>query len=141
MLKTATIILFIYLVLHAVGSIGMIFTPQSFFSDRIKASEAWQNPVISKAWLGDLRDVGVLVLGVDVGLLIILFAGFKKGQKWAWWVLLPSLVASGYYLVMEIIRGNKHLIGAIIGTVLLGLALLLPIRVFFPKRPAAAHTS
>jgi hypothetical protein len=69
----------------ALYSIALIVSPQSFFGNSIKTSEEWQNPVIAKWWLADVRNMGVLALGGSIAGLFILLNGFKKGQKWAWW--------------------------------------------------------
>jgi hypothetical protein len=62
--------------------------------------------------------------------------GIKKAQKWAWWAfLLVGGIAWIFGLVTQIGEGDMmNLIGHVIGTVLWLIGILLPIKVFFPKK-------
>jgi lysylphosphatidylglycerol synthetase-like protein (DUF2156 family) len=143
MLKTGTMILLIGLLFGALYSIVVLVSPQTVTSSRINASAEMQNPVVAKAYYDEARHLGAFALTATIGALFILFAGFKKGQKWAWWaVLCMGIFGWVYGLVRFIIIGDaKNLIGFAIGTALWLIGLLLPIGVFFPRKPAAAPTS
>jgi hypothetical protein len=143
MLKTGTTILLIGLLFGALYSIVVIVSPQTVTNARVKAIPELQNPVVAKAYYDEARHLGADALAAVIGALFILFAGFKKGQKWAWWAVLSMGIFGWVYgLVRFIIIGDmKNLIGFAIGTALWLIGLLLPIGVFFPGKPAAAPTS
>jgi hypothetical protein len=66
----------------------------------------------------------------------ILFMGFKKTQRWAWWAfLLVGGIAWIYGLVMQIGEGDMmNLVGHLIGIVLWLIGILLSVKTFFPKK-------
>ena len=84
------------------------------------------------------RHLGIFALTTCVALFFILFNGFKKGEKWAWWAFLIVLVISeGYSLVTQILEKDvQNLILHLIVTVLWLTGILLPVKVFFPKKSA-----
>ena len=143
MLKTASIVLLIGLLFAALYGAVLLVSPQTVVGSRLKASAEWQNPVVTKGYIDEARHLGALALASAIGALFILFAGFKKGQKWAWWALLSMGIFGWCYgLVRHIIGGDvKNLIGHIIGAALFLIGILLPISVFFSKKPSAAPKS
>ena len=77
----------------------------------------------------------VIAITQKVAALFILFAGFRKAERWAWWAM---LVVGGitciYGAVINILNGNSidsavHLV-AFAGLVV---ALLLPVKKFLVK--------
>ena len=143
MLKTASIILLIGLLFGGLYSIVVFVSPQTVVGSRFKANVAWQNPVVANAYIAEERHLGAFALATTIGALFILFAGFKKGQKWAWWALLfMGIFGWCYGLVRHIIGGDvKNLIGHAIGAALFLIGILLPIKAFFSKKPAATPAS
>ena len=143
MLKTASTILLIGLLFGALYSVVVFVSPQTVVGGRLKADAGWQNPVVANAYLDETRHLGAFALATTIGALFILFAGFKKGQKWAWWALLfMGIFGWCYGLVRHIIGGDvKNLIGHAIGAALFLIGILLPIKAFFPKKTTAAPTS
>ncbi len=69
-------------------------------------------------------------------MLFVLFVGFKKGQKWAWWAFLfVGAIAWLYGLAMQIIeKDTMNMIGHLIGTGLWLVGILLPVKTFFAKK-------
>jgi hypothetical protein len=79
---------------------------------------------------------GSLLLMVLV--LAIAVTGYRRGQRWAWFIeayIFLGLVAT---VGMEITEGQNNGIGILILGVPSILGLLLPYRKFFPKRPGLA---
>ena len=74
-----------------------------------------------------------MAIGVVIALFFILFAGFRKGSRWAWWcTLVAGLVVWGYGLYIQTSEGDvMNMVLHLIGIVLLLLGVLLPIRAFF----------
>jgi hypothetical protein len=77
-----------------------------------------------------------MAVGAVIALFFVVFTGFRKGEKWAWWCCLATgLVVWGFGLVTEALEADMlntslHLVGVI----LMLLSLLLPIRTFFVKK-------
>lgn len=143
MLKAASTILLVGLLFGVLYGVVVIVSPQTVVSSRLKTEAELQSPVVMKAYLAEARHLGCFGLAATIGALFILFAGFKKGQKWAWWaILLMGIFGWAYGLVRYImLHDTKNLIGFAIGTVLWLIGILLPIGAFFPTKPAAAPTS
>jgi tellurite resistance protein TehA-like permease len=80
--------------------------------------------------------MGIFALTTSIAMLFVLFVGFKKGQKWAWWAFLfVGGISWLYGLAMQIAeRDMMNLVGHLIGTVLWLLGILLAVKVFFPKK-------
>jgi hypothetical protein len=95
-----------------------------------------QDPGAADAIIVETRHMGVFGLCISIAMFFVLFNGFKKGQKWAWWAfLVVAGIAWLYGLVTQIGEGDMmNLIGHVIGIVLWLIGILLPIKVFFPKK-------
>jgi hypothetical protein len=141
MLKVATVILLIMLVFGGVYSLMLVFAPKMILSSGFEAEtgeklENIQNASYLKVMVGELKHMGTLGLTVAISSIFILFAAFRKAEKWAWWALLVTgVLAWGYGLIDNIITGDMfnsllHLIGIVIFLV----GLLLPVKAFFGKK-------
>ncbi len=139
MLKTASTILLIVVIFGAIYSFVMIVSPQTVST---LTDEELQSPAFVKEIYALVRHMGALALAAVIGSFFILINGFKKGLKWGWWgFFLTGIVGWGYGLVRFIINGDTmNLIGSLIGIVLLLIGVLIPLKAFFPKKPAAAPT-
>jgi hypothetical protein len=137
MLKTASTILLIVVVFGAIYSLVLIVSPQTVST---LTDEDLQSPACIKRIFEVVRHMGALGLAANIAVFFILYNGFKKGLKWGWWgFLLTGIVGWGYGLVRFIINGDtKNLIGNLVGVVLLLAGILLPLKVFFPKKTAAS---
>jgi hypothetical protein len=137
MLKTASTILLIAVVFGAIYSLVLMVSPQTVST---LTDEELQSPACIKRVFEVVRHMGALGLAANIAAFFILYNGFKKGLKWGWWgFLLTGIVGWGYGLVRFIINGDtKNLIGNLVGVVLLLAGILLPLKVFFPKKTATS---
>lgn len=142
MLKTASTILLIVVVFGAIYSLVTIVSPQTVSGNTLEASGEPQTPAVVKAIYNVVRHLGAFALCANIGAFFILINGFKKGLKWGWWgFFLTGIVGWGFGLVRFILNGDtKNLIGHLIGIVLFLIGVLLPLKVFFPKKTVAAPT-
>jgi hypothetical protein len=143
MLKTALTILLIVVVFGAVYCLVLIVSPQTVSGHSLKANEELQNPAFANALYDVVRHMGALGLAANIAAFFILINGFKKGEKWAWWgFFCTGIVGWVYGVTRFIINGDtKNLVGNLIGFVLFLIGVLLPLKVFFPKKAVAGPTS
>ena len=141
MLKTATTILLIGVLFGTLYSVAVVVSPQTIARSTLKARvgiglEAVQDRGAAETLVAQTRHLGIFALATNIALLFILFAGFKKGQKWAWWAFLfIGGLAWIFGLVTEILeKDTMNTIGHSIGTLLWLVGLLLAMKVFFPKK-------
>jgi len=141
MLKTAGVFLLIGLLFGTVYSLVVIVSPQTIANSTLKAKADTklaniQDQVAAETIVAQTRHLGIFALTTNSAMLFVFFKGFQKAQKWAWWAFLwVAGIAWIYGLVTEIGEGDKmNLIGHAIGLVLWLIGILLPIKVFFPKK-------
>jgi len=139
LLKTGTTILLIGILFGGLYSIVTLVSPQTVMDARVKAIPELQNPVAAGAYYDEARHTGAEALAAVIGALFILFVGFKKGQRWAWWAILCMGIFSWVYGQVRfiVIWDKKNIIGFPIGILLWLIGILLPIKTFFPKKPGA----
>jgi len=141
MLKVSTIILLIVLVFGGLYSLMLIFAPKIILSSGFEITTGEKLEDISKTsylkvMVNEMMHMGALGLAAVVSCIFILFAAFRKAEKWAWWaMLITGVIAWGYGFVENIITGDilnslLHLIGLVIFLV----GLLLPVKAFFAKK-------
>ena len=141
MLKVATIILLIMLVFGGVYSLMLIFAPKMILSSGFESTtgeklEDIQNASYLKVMVNELMHMGALGLTAAISNIFILFAAFRKAEKWAWWALLiTGVIAWGGGLIETIVSGDMfnsllHLIGLVIFLV----GLFIPVKAFFGKK-------
>jgi hypothetical protein len=139
-LKTGKTILLIGMLFALLYSLVIIISPQTIVGSTLKARgtslESVQDRGAAGTIIVETRHMGVFGLTTTIAMLFILFTGFKKGQKWAWWAFfIVGTIAWGFGLVTQIIEKDMpNLIGQLIGIVLLYLGLLIPLKEFFPKK-------
>jgi len=143
MLKTASVILLIGLIFGGIYALVMIVSPQTVGGSTYEARSQlkWadiQEPGAADTILVQTRHIGVFAAALTIALLFVLFKAFNKGQVWAWWVfLIVGILVWGYGIVLQALEGDTlNLIGHAIGIVLIFFGLLLPAKVFFPKKAA-----
>jgi len=141
MLKTATAFLFIGMLFAALYSLVLVVSPQTIANSTLEARadtslESIQDKGVAETIVVQTRHMGVFGLTTSIAMLFVLFTGFKKGQKWAWWAFLfVGGIAWLYGLVMQISEGDMmNLVGHVIGTGLWLIGILLPIKALFPKK-------
>jgi len=141
MLKIASVFLLIALIFGTIYSLVVVFSPQTIANSTLKARADTnlgniQEQVAVETIIAQTRHLGIFALTTNIAAFFIFFMGFKRGQKWAWWAFLFfGGIAWIYGLVMQIVEGDMmNLIGHAIGTGLWLIAILLSIKVFFPKK-------
>jgi len=141
MLKTATIILVIAMIFSGLYSLLITFAPRMIAEGTLEARtgktfEDVQDPGVSNTIVVQTRHMGVFALCISIAMFFVLFKGFKKGEKWAWWAFLfVGGIAYGYGLVMQIIEMDVfNLILHAIGIALLFIGIFLPTKAFFGKK-------
>ena len=83
-----------------------------------------------------LRHLGVASLAISIAAAFILFAGFRKAQRWAWWALLVTGgLVTGFGTIVNLVITNwfdftTHLVALL--WLLAGL--LIPVKTFINKR-------
>ena len=81
------------------------------------------------------RLLGIGFFGFALLGVIVTYASFRKGERWAWFALWSIPVVHGLTTAVFIASGS-YLAGVYGAAALLSLlALLVPYRYFFPKRP------
>lgn len=140
MKKAATIILVIALAYSGVYSIMVISATQFVVGSTYEGITGKElSSIQDEGYIETLvsvgRYMGVFALTTVILLFAILFTGFKKTEKWAWWAMM--LVGTGIWaygittnlLQEDMLNTLLHLIGAAIFIV----GILLPVKSFFSK--------
>jgi len=83
------------------------------------------------------RHIGVMALSVTIASFFVLYAGFAKKERWAWYcVLVVGLIVWGYGLATQAAEGDVfNMVMHLVGIALLAIGLLLPVKRFFGKAP------
>ena len=141
MLKTASVILLIGLLFGTLYTLVIIVSPQTVANSTLEARadmtlENIQDKGAAETIVTYARHMGVFGLTTNIAMFFVFFMGFKKAQKWAWWAFLfAGGIAWLFGLVTQIGEGDMmNLIGHVIGIGLWLIGILLPIKVFFPKK-------
>jgi hypothetical protein len=94
------------------------------------------NPKFANFLASTLIDDGISGVGLAVFGMVVSMTGFRKGEKWAWYVSwgMPIGILAAQLNVYFLTRSNLVAVLAIIFTLVSLLALILPFRQFFPKR-------
>jgi hypothetical protein len=138
MLKVAVIILVVMLVYATVYSLMDLIMPKVVMASVLMAASGKtvddaQTDGYLKPLAISQRIIGVFALAATISGFFILFAGFRKAQKWAWWALLVvgGVAWFGGLIISIAIRDNTNMIFLIIGVVLCIAGVFLPIKSFF----------
>jgi hypothetical protein len=141
MLKTASAILLLGLLFGTAYTLVIIVSPQTVANSTLQARadmslENIQDKGAAETIVTYARHMGVFGLTTNIAMFFVLFMGFKKAQKWAWWAFLfTGGIAWIFGLVTQIGEGDKmNMIGHVIGIGLWLIGILLPIKVFFAKK-------
>lgn len=142
MLKVAVVILIVMLAYAAVYSLMNLVVPEVMMKSSLEAMTA-KPPGDAGEYLKPLtvgqRNVGVHALATTIAGFFVLFAGFRKAQKWAWWsfLVVGGIAWVGGLIISIAIGDTMNMIFLIIGTVLCLVGILLPIKSFFAKAAEA----
>jgi hypothetical protein len=141
MLKLATVVLSVMLVYAAIYGVLEMAVPHTIEGITFEAvtGESLENlreAGYLQPYLMVGRHMGLFALCLVVAVAFTLFAGFRKGERWAWWaILLVSGPAWLWGFVDSLIIGATiNFLLHLVGVVLLGLGLFLPFRSFFGYR-------
>jgi hypothetical protein len=140
MLKVGTILLAIGLIFASVYGLLLAVSPGTLMGNTLEARgetfEAIKETRTGQSLIVQLRHLGVFAICISIAMFFVLFNAFNKGAQWAWWAfLLVGGIAWIYGLILQIMEGDMlNMILHIIGTVILALGLLLPVKEFFAKK-------
>ena len=140
MVKVSTIILFVLFVLATGYEIAIFAVPTMMLEGDFqaitgKSYKEFLQPEALRVSISHARHMMVIGITQKVAAFFILFAGFRKAERWAWWAM---LVFGGmncvYGSVINILNGNTidsavHLVAS----AMLIVALLLPVKKFFVR--------
>ena len=140
MLKIGVVILTILLIYSGVYVLMAIFTPKivvkgTFKTIAGKELDSVQDAGYLKVLLDRQRSLGVFALTSVISCFFILFVGFRKAQKWAWWAFLfVSGIGYLWGLIHNIVNADTlNIVLMVVGMVILLLGLLIPVKAFFSR--------
>ena len=149
--RYAWVLLFVFWVLHLVLSVRDFFpslldvclclpggqTPIISSTGMTWAQLASSNPRLASFLASTLVDDGISGVGLAVFGMIVSATGYRKGEKWAWYVSwsMPVGILAAQLNIYQLTGSTMILVLAVIFTVVSLLALFLPLRQFFPKQP------
>ena len=134
-------ILLIMLAYGGVYSVINIFVPEILIRGKFqkKTGESFddiKNESFADVYLLANRYVGIFALTTVISGFFVLFAGFRKKEKWAWWGFLAiGGIVWIWGLVNGLIIGDAlYLILQFVGLALFTAGILTPVKVFFEKK-------
>jgi hypothetical protein len=140
MVRISTIILFVLFVLAGGYSIACIAVPTivlegDFQAMTGKSYEELLAPEAIRVSVSHIRHMEVFGITTIVAGFFILFAGFRKAERWAWWAMLViGAIAWGYGAVINVLNGNTlDSVVFLVGLVVFLVALFLPVKKFLAK--------
>jgi len=141
-IKIAMIILLIMLIYALAYSVIAFISPDIFVSRSFPVTgQSWSDlvassPEVANFILGAWRLAAGFAFSVVIAGLFVLFTGFKKGEKWAWYFMLfVSLVAWANNLRSAISHENSlSIILTIVGLVLFVIGIVIPAKDFLGKQ-------
>ncbi|MGB9597477.1 MAG: hypothetical protein ACPL7B_14440 [Candidatus Poribacteria bacterium] len=140
MLKASVVILVVMLAFAAIYSLTALITPKAVLKSTINASigktlDEAQSAGYLRAITIVMRHLGGIALAQIIAGFFILFAGFRKAQKWAWFgLLIAGCVGWLIGVIVNIVIGDMtNLTLHIIGFVIFLVGVLLPVKHFFVK--------
>ena len=141
MLKLRMVLLVIVMLFGAVYYVLIIVAPKQAVASTYEAvagqsMEGVKDEGYLGTLLGETRQIGVFGLTATFLTAFILFAAFRKTQKWAWWAILISLLFSmGFSVIRHFVIGDMLTAVMALGGMVVGLVgVMLPIKNFFGKK-------
>ena len=138
-----------WVILLAVGLLWLlvgfvaVFSPEGIFEADAQAvtKMPWtdlkaSSPVASNFVIFIYGQMGLLKISWSLFILAITLTGFRRGEKWAWYMMLlaPILLVSDAVFSVVFIGDINQVLSFIPITTITMIGLLLPYRVFFPKK-------
>src|SRR3989442_13204280 len=95
------------------------------------------NPKFASFLASTLVDDGISGVGLAVFGMVVSLTGYRRGEKWAWYVSwsMPIGILAAQLNVYALTRSVMVIYLAAVFTIVSVLALLLPYRQFFPRKP------
>ena len=143
--KYAWVILLAVGLLWLVVGIVAVFQPEGIFEADAQAvtNVPWSqlkasSPEASNFIIFVYGQMGLLKISWSLFILAITLTGYRRGEKWAWYILLlaPILLVSDALFSSIFIGDVSQTLAFIPITTITLLGLLLPYRKFFPKKPS-----
>jgi hypothetical protein len=148
MLRLAVLILLIMLIYAGLYSVISIIKPEVIVGSTIKGAvsktlDEAQYDGYLKAFLALCRSAGIFGLAATISGLFILFTGFRKAYKWAWFALLigGGIAWLGGLILAIFISDFLNTFIRLVGTGISILGLFLPFKVFFGKKQKETETT
>jgi hypothetical protein len=140
MVRVSTVILFVLFILSAGYSIAVLAAPTMVLEGDFRAitGKSYQEilpPEAIRVSVSHIRHMEVFAITTTMAGFFILFAGFRKSERWAWWaILVVGVIAWGYGAVINVVNGNTFdSVVFLVGSVVFLVALFLPVRQFMVR--------
>ncbi len=143
--KYAWVILLAVGLLWLVVGFVAVFQPEGIFEADAQSvtNMPWSELKASSPMAADFvifvyGQMGLLKISWSLFILAITLTGYRRGEKWAWYMLLlaPILLVSDAVFSAVFIGDINQVLPFIPITAITMLGLLLPYRIFFPKKPS-----
>ena len=143
--KYAWVILLAVGLLWLVVGIVAVFQPEGIFEADAQAvtNLPWtdlkaSSPEASNFIIFVYGQMGLLKISWSLFILAITLTGYRRGEKWAWYIMLlaPILLVSDAVFSVVFIGDINQVLQFIPITAITMLGLLLPYRIFFPNKPS-----
>lgn len=141
MVKVSTVIIAVVLALSVVWSVIILVSPTMILEgdSQAVAGTSYQElmaPGAVAVALLYVRHMQVFALTAAIGGAFILFAAFRKGERWAWWAMLAiTVIAWGFGTAINLVIANfVDFIPFAVGLVVSFVALFMPFKTFFPAK-------
>ena len=136
------ILLFVGLLWLIVGIVG-VFQPEGIFEADAEAvtNLPWtdlkaSSPEASNFVIFVYGQMGLLKVSWSLFILAITLTGYRRGEKWAWYMMLlaPILLATDAVFSVVFIGDINQVFQFVPITTITMFGLILPYRIFFPKK-------
>ena len=126
-----------------VVGIVAVFQPEGIFEGDAQAvtNMPWSeleasSPVAANFIIFVYGQMGLLKISWTLFILAITLTGFRRGEKWAWYMMLfaPILLVTDAIFTVIYIGDINQVLSFIPITTITMIGLLLPYRIFFPKK-------
>ncbi len=140
MVRTATVIILITLIFAGAYALVTVALPEvieglTFQAVTGESIKEIGDSDFRRAYRIISRHEGLFALTSVIPTFFILFAGFRRLERWAWWaILVTGLLAWGYGIGDSLSHGGYVNFSLhVFGILLLLVGLFLPLKAFFPK--------
>ena len=146
--KYAWVILLLVVLLWLLVGFVAVFSPEGIFEADAQAvtKMPWSelkasSPTAANFVIFVYGQMGLLKINWSLFILAITLTGFRRGEKWAWYIMLlaPILLVSDAVFSVVFIGDINQVLSFIPITTITIFGLLLPYRIFFPKKTSDAQ--